>query len=88
MSEPSDDEDIVYLTTEPHGFMWESVSNWMRVHRIAFFRHRKRDKGPYLILGVEVGIAEIPDLPRHKLEIYASPTGATVRVYMDGKELK
>jgi hypothetical protein len=86
MSEPN--EYLTFLTDEPHGFLWESASNWLRVHRIAHFMHRKRDKGPYLILGVDVGVFDIPDLPRHKIEICASPTGATVRVYMDGKELK
>lgn len=60
------------MTDDPYGFGWGP----MRVVRYASFQ---RPTGLCRVLGIEVG--------KKRLHVYVSPTGRSVRVYLDGKEL-
>jgi hypothetical protein len=72
MSEDDDMPDVGGLT--PYGFTWGPIE----VQRITTFNGRR-------ILGLYID----SDKPRRaRLQIYVSPTGRSVRVWRDGKELK
>ncbi len=58
---------------DPYGFTWGP----MRVQRITAI---DRSNGTYRVLGVHCG--------GRPLEIYVSPTGRSVRVFRDGRELR
>lgn len=68
--------------TTQYGFTWGPIE----VQRLAsFISSVRRDKGECLVIGVYTGEGKNR---KQKLEIYASPTGQSVRVWRDGKELK
>ena len=60
------------VRTHPYGFGWGPFN----VTRIASYTQGKRESN---ILGVETD--------HHKVEIYSSRTGRSVRVYIDGVEV-
>lgn len=81
-----DDADPMYVGDDDYGFTWGSAVVSMAVHRLAAFRHRPRDQGPWLVLGVEITPSN--GTHRHrKIEIHTSPSGHHIQIFLDGKEL-
>lgn len=70
------DKPVDYLVETSYGFNWGGV---MDVERINATEWRKGE-GLSRVVGITT--------PHHKTDIYVSPTGRSVRVYRDGKELK
>lgn len=83
-----------WLRSDGYGFTWGTALVAVAVRRVASFRRDRRDPGDALVLAASI---EAPaDGPAgwhspkrlHALEVYVSPTGRSVRVFLDGEELR
>ncbi len=50
-------------------------------------RRRPKDKYPSHVVNIEISMGDPPESRRH-VQVIASPTGRSIRVWLDGIELK
>lgn len=66
-----------YVAATDYGFIWAGGDGAeVEVTRVAHF---PRSNGVCRVIGLKAG--------GHRVEVYVSPTGKSVRVFKDGKEL-
>jgi hypothetical protein len=78
-----------------YGFAWGPAV----VTRLASFERRRKGKGSGRYICIEVETGQVlapygdenagmePGARKHRLEVYVSPTGSSVRCYLDGEEM-
>ncbi len=79
---------MTFLRTDPFGFTWSTGLVSVAVRRIASWRRRPSDVGEALVVGLDVLDPDRPSKPLHRVEVYTSATGRSVRVFLDGEELR
>lgn len=64
-----------------YGFDWHAA----RVERIASVQRKKADKNKWTCITVRNALT---DDYKHKIDIYVSPNGRSIRAFRGGKELR